>query len=302
MEGHEKIKQLSLEEIKKIDPKKIAYMTLVGGEVVVVNGLNHAEYNKKEKEYLAQSLKNQNPKKTITINSSNLQKIQEANEENERNSNQVNNEPLNLMINPSNNKFPDENPNDINPELICPIDSIRNNLKTQPRKNKCPNFAKINKPSIKITDNNINYNRVDQNYHTGNSNNRLKIINFANNQRERKSNNSLINKRYNTSKLISKNNFNGRELSTENYNYKDDYSNFGTFIDPNDHSVVFSVRPRKNIFSSYYSLNQSNPLRVTDITRANTNYSIPNKSYGSRTSKKSSNHSYKGINCCKKKF
>ena len=305
MEGHEKIKQLTLEEIQKIDPKNIAYMTLVGGDVVVVNGLDHEEFNKKEKEYLKQSLKSQNPKKSVTNTPSNLQKIQETSEENERNSNQVNNEVSNLIIRPSNIKFPDENPNDAIPELIYPINSNGSNSEPQPFNscnNKNSNYVQISNPSINLKNNNINYNRGNKYFLTENNNIRGGNIKQANNHVIKQSYGFKVNKRYKTDQLINNNNYMEKELGPRNFPVKNNYSNFGTFIDPNNNSVIFSVRPRQNIINNYNTRNEPNPFQSSDqiARRFNSSNYLPNNCYF--RNKRSVNNSFREIKYCKKNF
>ena len=309
MERKERMKVLNSEELKKIDPKNIAYLTLIGGEVIVVNGLNHSEYNKKEKEYLKHSLKNKNKnvKKTIVMTSSNLKKIQESSEENERNINRENNEELNSIIRPTNTKYPDENPNDIIPELICPINSNQNKLKPQQlrtQENKYPDNIQINESPIEIKNNYINYNRVTKNCYTMDSNNK-KVIYLGNITRMKQSHSPQVKKRYNTKNLINNNSFRGKELNVENYSYDNNFSNFGTFIDPNNNSVKFSVRPRNDFLNSYNNFNQFNHSRSLDrgyiIKSINTNNFIPEKSYGClRCEDSNINNCYREIKCSKK--
>ena len=47
----EKIKEISLKEAQEILPNNIAYLTMKDGEVIVVNGLDHEKFDKREKEY-----------------------------------------------------------------------------------------------------------------------------------------------------------------------------------------------------------------------------------------------------------
>ena len=44
------IKEITLEEAQKILSKDIAYITMKDGEVLVVNGLDHDKFDKREKE------------------------------------------------------------------------------------------------------------------------------------------------------------------------------------------------------------------------------------------------------------
>ena len=89
MEDFEKIKEITLEEAQKILPKNIAYLTMNDGEVIIVNGLDHNKFDKKEKEY-EDWVEEQSKKNMGMTNIENgLIKIQEDTEENE-NSNFLN--------------------------------------------------------------------------------------------------------------------------------------------------------------------------------------------------------------------
>ena len=93
----EQIKEITLEQAKKILAKDIAYITMKDGEVLIVNGLDHDKFDKKEKEnenYMEE------PNKINTED--NLHLIQEDTEENERNS-KLSNQQYNQYIN--NQKF-----------------------------------------------------------------------------------------------------------------------------------------------------------------------------------------------------
>ena len=93
----EQIKEITLEQAKKILAKDIAYITMKDGEVLIVNGLDHDKFDKKEKEnenYMEE------PNKINTED--NLHLIQEDTEENERNS-KLSNHQYNQYIN--NQKF-----------------------------------------------------------------------------------------------------------------------------------------------------------------------------------------------------
>ena len=83
MEDFEQIKDITLDEARKLLPENIAYITMKDGEVIVINGLDHQKFDKKEK-------LNTNKNTNNNINN-NLHLIKESTEENERNSKLSNN-------------------------------------------------------------------------------------------------------------------------------------------------------------------------------------------------------------------
>ena len=86
MEDFEKIKEITLEEVEKILPEKIAYLTMKDGEVIIVNGLDHKKFDKREKEY-EDWIEEQSKSKIGNNNCEpKLVKILEDTEENERSS------------------------------------------------------------------------------------------------------------------------------------------------------------------------------------------------------------------------
>ena len=86
----EKIKEISLKEAKEILPNNIAYLTMNDGQVIIVNGLDHKKFEKREKEY-DEWIEEQSRTRTGLKNfDMPLMKIQEDTEENERNSNLIN--------------------------------------------------------------------------------------------------------------------------------------------------------------------------------------------------------------------
>ena len=89
MEDFEKIKEISLEEAQKILPQNIAYLTMNDGEVIVVNGLDHAKFDKKEKQYDEWVEEQNKVNQGMKNYEAPLNRISEATEENERNSNPV---------------------------------------------------------------------------------------------------------------------------------------------------------------------------------------------------------------------
>ena len=110
------IKEITLEEAQKIFSKDIAYITMKDGEVLVVNGLDHDKFDKREKE-------NDNYNLNInTYNTNNNNYIEEQNkiniiqedlEENERNSKLYNQNLKKMQYdNDINGKHPDFNNND----------------------------------------------------------------------------------------------------------------------------------------------------------------------------------------------
>ena len=86
----EKIKEISLKEAQEILPNNIAYLTMNDGQVIIVNGLDHEKFDKREKEYdewIKEQSRTQTGLKNLDMP---LMKIQEDTEENERNSNLIN--------------------------------------------------------------------------------------------------------------------------------------------------------------------------------------------------------------------
>ena len=92
MEDFEKIREVTLEEAQKILPKNIAYLTMKDGEVIVVNGLDHDKFDKKEKEYEEWTEEQYKLNTPIKNFDTKLMKIQEDAPENERDSNLLNKE------------------------------------------------------------------------------------------------------------------------------------------------------------------------------------------------------------------
>ena len=103
------IKEITLEEAKKILSKDIAYITMKDGEVLVVNGLDHDKFDKREKEGDNFNINiNNNMEEQNKINV-----IKEDLEENERNSKLYNQNQKNIQFNNDiNDKYPDFNNND----------------------------------------------------------------------------------------------------------------------------------------------------------------------------------------------
>ena len=90
MEDFEKIKSISLEEVKKVLPKNIAYLTMKNGEVLIVNGLDHKKFNQRKKEY-EDWMEEQSKIRTISQNfNSPLIKMQEDVTETKGNNNHIN--------------------------------------------------------------------------------------------------------------------------------------------------------------------------------------------------------------------
>ena len=115
MEDFAQIKKISPEEAKKILPKDIAYLTMKNGEIIVVNGLNHEKFDKKQKEFNNNyddydnydiKYKEKQNKNNINNINNNLFLFKEDTEENERNSNL-----FNQQNNPSYNNISQNNHN-----------------------------------------------------------------------------------------------------------------------------------------------------------------------------------------------
>lgn len=92
MEDFEKIKEITLEEAEKILPEQIAYLTMKDGEVIIVNGLDHIKFDKREKEYEDWIEEQSKSKFGINNFEPKLMRILEDKEENERSSNLMNKE------------------------------------------------------------------------------------------------------------------------------------------------------------------------------------------------------------------
>ena len=118
MEDFEKIKEVTLEEAQKILPKNIAYMTMKNGEIIIVNGLDHDKFDKRERDFEEWTEEQSKIRTGIKNFDSPLMKIQEDTPENERDSNLFNkkenlNNENNIQINlnqkyymaPKNNEF-----------------------------------------------------------------------------------------------------------------------------------------------------------------------------------------------------
>ena len=90
MEDFEKIKEITLEEAEKILPEQIAYLTMKDGEIIIVNGLDHKKFDKKEKEYEDWIEEQSKSKFGINNFEHKLMKIMEDTEENERSINLIN--------------------------------------------------------------------------------------------------------------------------------------------------------------------------------------------------------------------
>ena len=104
------IKEITLEEAQKILSKDIAYITMKDGEVLVVNGLEHDKFDKREKEgdNFNINIINNNMEEQNKINI-----IKEDLEENERNSKLYNQNMKKIQCdNDINGKYPDFNNND----------------------------------------------------------------------------------------------------------------------------------------------------------------------------------------------
>ena len=153
MEDFEKIKEITLEEAEKILPEQIAYLTMKDGEVVIVNGLDHKKFDKKEKEYEDWVEEQSKSKTGINNFEPKLMKIMEDTEENERSSNLINKE-QNLC---GNNIY------NINFKYQANINKKNNQEKISKRKvlsyyqDNYNNYENFEKPKSIPNINNINY-------------------------------------------------------------------------------------------------------------------------------------------------
>ena len=103
MEDFGKIKEITLEEAKKILSKDIAYLTMNDGEIIIVNGLDHMKFDQKEKEYEDWMEEQTKSKFNTNIIENGLLKIPEDNEEYKRNTNLLNTKKLYKTKNIQNN-------------------------------------------------------------------------------------------------------------------------------------------------------------------------------------------------------
>ena len=146
MEDFEKIKEITLEEAEKILPEQIAYLTMKDGEVIIVNGLDHKKFDKKEKEY-EDWIEEQSKSKNTTYNfEPKLMKIMEDTEENERSSNLMNKEQNVYKNDIYNNNI--KNQNNIN---------NKNKQEQIPKRNNYNDYENLQNPNSISNLNNINY-------------------------------------------------------------------------------------------------------------------------------------------------
>ena len=105
------IKEITLEEAQKILSKDIAYITMKDGEVLVVNGLDHDKFDKREKENDNYNLNTNN---NFIEEQNKINTIHEDLEENERNSKLYNQNMKKMQCDNDdiNGKYPDFNNND----------------------------------------------------------------------------------------------------------------------------------------------------------------------------------------------
>lgn len=149
MEDFEKIKEISLKEAQEILPKNIAYLTMNDGEVIIVNGLDHNKFDKREKEY-EDWVEDQSRTRTDLKNfNTPLMKIQEDTEENERNSNLINQEKNyknnNIQMNLEQKYYQDEIP------MTQNFSSSRNNYQNiRPNQNQNNNIPIYNMNQRKV--------------------------------------------------------------------------------------------------------------------------------------------------------
>ena len=88
MEEFENIKSLSLEEYEKIPPENIGYITLTTGEILIVNGLDHNQFNLRNKGSVEWNEPPSQINERIKQEQNRLSNIEED-YDNERNSNQI---------------------------------------------------------------------------------------------------------------------------------------------------------------------------------------------------------------------
>ena len=200
MEDFEKIKEISLKEAQEILPKNIAYLTMKNGDIVIVNGLDHNKFDKREKDYedwFEEQSKQSKLKSAVKNLQTSLMKIQEDTEENERNSILQD-----KYINKSNNIQFNNNAN--NNEAQLPL---KNNY----------SFAKNNNFNIQSlpiqkynNNNNILYNQ--QNFQRRNDNSYYTGINYGN-----YSNNRLARENYYIDDIQNYNHLKNRSNTNQDY-------------------------------------------------------------------------------------
>ena len=173
MEDFEKIKEITLEEAEKILPEQIAYLTMKDGEVIIVNGLDHKKFDKKEKEY-EDWIEEQSKSKNTTYNfEPKLMKIMEDTEENERNRNLMNKE-QNLYKNDIyNNNFK----NQINIKIKNKQEQILRRKIYTFKENNYHNYEKVQNPNLISNLNNINYSLYNNIKNPKNNDNRFLLQN-----------------------------------------------------------------------------------------------------------------------------
>ena len=168
MEDFEKIKEISLKEAQEILPKNIAYLTMKNGDIVIVNGLDHNKFDKREKDYedwFEEQSKQSKLKSAVKNLQTSLMKIQEDTEENERNSILQD-----KIINKTNNIQFNNNVNNNEAQLL-----LKNNYSFA----KNNNFNIQSLPIQKYNNNNyLLYNQ--QNYQRRNDNTYSTGINYGN--------------------------------------------------------------------------------------------------------------------------
>ena len=161
MEDFGKIKEISLEEAKKILPKDIAYLTMNDGEIIIVNGLDHMKFDQREKDYEDWMEKQTKSKFSTNINENGLLKIPENSEEYEKNSNHLNKQ----------SKLYEEK----NIQNNCNQNYDQNSIPQQKNNNDCSS-VKNQQYQNGINSNNNNYLL----YKSNGMNNRINNINFQN--------------------------------------------------------------------------------------------------------------------------
>jgi CCR4-NOT transcription complex subunit 7/8 len=275
MEDFEKIKEITLEEAQKILPKNIAYMTMNDGEVIIVNGLDHDKFDKKEKDYESWIEEQSKMSKMNTGNKNfenSLHRIQEDTEENERNSNLINEMNNNLLKEKNSLKEGNNNKNNSCPINQGNIPNIRdNNIRQDIEINLNQKFYQDNKDLNLIQNNQNNNNYVlpktNVNYynHPIQQRQQFQIQNNINNINKYEGynfnkNNNSYNNNYEDNRNLNfqRNNINSCHNNIINRNGQIMKLCQGTFINPNNKNINYLLpNPNNNnngyiIYESYF--------------------------------------------------
>ena len=222
MEDFEKIKEITLEEAQQILPQNIAYLTMNDGEVIIVNGLDHDKFDKKEKDYeswMEEQSKISKMNTGVKNYENTLHRIQEDTEENERNSNLVNENNINFLKGRNdlkegnNNIFNKDNTNNLLKESNNRINNLGpNNLNA--RENNVRENIEINLNQKYYQDNkNANISPNSQN----NNNYAFPKTNLNSYTYQKQQRNQQFQKMNNINKMNNYNNYNVNQ-NINNYN------------------------------------------------------------------------------------